>query len=63
MNTTMVWFRDNFEPDRVHGGIMIDGKAIICGCCGGVLDMEDIAEWGYLSWVNLEETILGDLGD
>ena len=63
MITKMVWFRDNFDPDVIHGGIMIDGEAIICGCCGGVVDMENVVEWGYLPWVNLEETILGDLGN
>lgn len=59
----MVWFRETFEPEKIHGGIMVDGTTIICGHCGAVISMDNVTEWGYIPWIDLEETILRDLGD
>ena len=60
-----VKFRDNFEgnPDWC-GGIAVfeDTKliGIICGCCGGFIEPEDIVEYEILPWVTIEEEIRGE---
>lgn len=70
---TQVKFFDSMEDGELTflGGIAYDTK-IICGCCGAVLDIEDVIadaeEAGLseeeaieeLSWVSLTEEILGD---
>ena len=51
---------DTQEEEVWHGGIAIDGS-IICGCCGTVLDIEDIfADWedyGREEYPNVEAPI------
>lgn len=64
MKTKQVKFRD---PDMVlHGGILVDDKYIICGCCGGVFEVSDgmceIVE-EYENWVSFEEDIVDSLDD
>lgn len=57
----------------IHGGILKDNGDIICGCCGGLIPSDEIAKPGessegkqaeilevYDTWVNLDETIIGD---
>lgn len=53
------------ENDVTHGGILTDEGNIICGCCGGLIEKEDIGITHqilevYNLWVNLDEEILGD---
>ena len=64
-----VKFRDYFESDETPSkwtggiGIFTNGYklvGIICGCCGGFIDPEDIAEYEILPWVNIQEEIRGD---
>lgn len=55
-------WNDNDEPDMdmVIGGIAY-GTEIICGECGSIVDLEDVAAlyiFGY--WVTISEEILGD---
>lgn len=55
-------WNDNDEPDmdKVIGGIAY-GSEIICGECGSIVDLEDVAAlyiFGY--WVTISEEILGD---
>lgn len=55
-----VVFKDKFEGG-VHAGIALDDGSVICGCCGGLIELEDytlIKE--YEDWVNLEHEIIGD---
>lgn len=64
MNVKQVKFLD---ADRhIHGGILVDDKYIICGCCGGVFDVKDdeieIIEV-YENWVSFEEEIVDSLDD
>ena len=61
------YFKDE-DADAIMGGIYVedgDDKYIICGCCGGVYDKDDIAnleEFGfYDSWVDISEEIKGDI--
>ena len=46
------------EP-RWLGGIAFENK-VICGECGGIVELNDIADIVELSWVNISEEILGD---
>lgn len=54
-------FKD-FEGE-VFGGILLDNRDIICGCCGGVFpadedEVEIVEEFEY--WVNISEEIIGE---
>lgn len=60
---------DPDEENNIHGGIgeyiNICGEDIlikvICGCCGSVLEPEDIEVLDkYDSWMDLTETIIGN---
>ena len=46
------------EPCWV-GGIAFENK-VICGECGCVIELDDIADIVELPWVNISEEILGD---
>ena len=51
-----------FADDRndVNGGILYNNQ-IICGCCGGVMELndEDISWVRPLEWINISEEIIG----
>ena len=57
MLTKQCVFKD--EDGNLTGGIYIeigDEKYIICGCCGGVFELEDVADLKLFdTWVNIEE--------
>ena len=46
------------EP-RWIGGIAFENK-VICGECGGVVELDDIVDIVELPWVSISEEILGD---
>lgn len=49
---------------NIQGGIYCpDLHGVICGCCGGLLDDDDIViiHW-YEDWLNISEEICGDDG-
>ena len=57
-----------WEGESYHAGIAY-GKEIICACCGGVEEIEEIYAFApsnvepivvYKSWVNFNEEIIGD---
>lgn len=55
-------WNDNDEPDMdmVIGGIAY-GNEIICGECGSIVDLEDVAAlYIFNDWVTISEEILGD---
>ena len=59
METKQVKFKD-FEGN-ILGGIMIDNKFVICGCCGGVFEMEEIEILEvYKVWLNISDEIRGE---
>lgn len=41
------------------GGIAFENK-VICGECGSIVELDDIADIVELPWVNISEEILGD---
>ena len=60
MFAEMIEFVDNDGVKR--GGIMVDKKFIICGCCGGVFEVEEVG-WEnvmMLTWIDISEEILGN---
>lgn len=63
MFTKQVKFRPIGE-EAEKGGILVqssEGDFIICGCCGGVFEMEDVEQFGeYSSWVDISEEIKGE---
>ena len=59
MLTRQVKFID--ENETVLGGIMINDDYIICGCCGGVIETEDVTILEiYDTWINISEEIIGE---
>ena len=51
-----------FRDDGVIlGGILIDDNTIICGCCGGTFERDEVEILEiYDTWVDLSSTIIGD---
>jgi len=47
---------------KEYGGILVDDKYVICGCCGGTfeLDNKKIEILKKLRWVSISEEILGE---
>ena len=55
-------WNDNDEPDMdmIIGGIAY-GTEIICGECGSIVDLEDVAAlYIFSDWVTISEEILGE---
>jgi len=50
---------DVVDEPRWLGGIAFEDK-VICGECGGVVELDDIADIVELPWVSISEEILGD---
>ena len=64
MTTKQVRFW-NKDDKKWLGGIMIDSRYIICGCCGSVFDCDKLSEEDiepYREWVDISNEILGDQG-
>lgn len=62
MKTQQIKFHVQGEQSN-HGGILVDDKYIICGCCGSVFEMDDeevivIEKYNY--WVALDDEIIGE---
>ena len=48
-----------FRENAIHGCIMVDNKTIICACCGGNLEVEDVTILEiYDDWIDFTEFIL-----
>lgn len=63
MFTKQVRFRCEGD-DAYFGGILIDDHEkvpyVICGCCGGIMTMDDIEEiQEYENWVDISNEIIG----
>lgn len=42
-----------------HGGIGYN-DVIICGCCGGIVPLDELEDVQVFDWINIEEAIIGD---
>lgn len=58
MTTQQIKFRPVGE-EAFFGGILVNNEYVICGCCGGVYEPDDIEEFERLSWVDISEEIMG----
>lgn len=61
-----VKFKD-VDNDIIHGGILMDNGSIICGCCGCIIESDEIGDGKsheilkkYDSWVNLDHDIIDE---
>ena len=61
MKVEQVYFY-HYADDKFYGGILVDNKYVICGCCGSVFDLEEgeIEIAVKLPWVNISDAISGD---
>lgn len=61
MKVEQVYFY-HYADGKFYGGILVDNKYVICGCCGSVFDLEEgeIEISDKLPWINISEAILGD---
>lgn len=65
MVVKQVKFRADGE-EAYFGGIFVDdgeNKYIICGCCGGVYEIDDLTDADitiYENWVDISEEIKGE---
>lgn len=57
----MVKFKD-LESNTILGGILTDEGNIICGCCGGLIEKDDIQFeiMEILPWIDISNEILGE---
>lgn len=48
------------EDEAIIGGFLVDDNTIICGCCGGTFEKDEIEILEiYDSWVDLNCEIIG----
>lgn len=46
------------DGEEVKGGILVNSEFIICGCCGGVFEAEEVEVIEYFEyWVPIGEEI------
>ena len=55
----------DMENGVFHGGILLEDGSVICGCCGGLLPVDEQDETWHLEkvyddWINISEEICGD---
>lgn len=52
------------DPNHLFGGIACYGgdnlQFVICGCCGGVFEPEDIRVVRVFRWIDICDAIIGD---
>ena len=52
--------RDN---DQWLGGIMVDNDYIICGCCGGTFEVNELEASEIIilkTWIDISDAIIGE---
>jgi hypothetical protein len=59
MTTQQIKFRPVGE-EAFFGGILVNNEYVICGCCGGVYEPDDIEEFERLPWTDISEAIKGE---
>ena len=65
METQQILFQDG--EANLLGGILLNDRYIICGCCGGVIDLEDPDDSEGVAiirkfsiWVDISSEIIGE---
>ena len=60
MKTQQVKFRREGDVNY-FGGILVDDKYIICGCCGVVTELKNVVEiFPYSKWIDISNEIMGE---
>ena len=64
MQTVQIKFR-SAEEKTWQGGILVaeglEDAYVICGCCGGIFEMDDVDEMVIFSdWVDVSSEIMGN---
>jgi hypothetical protein len=67
---TQVKFLDDAEDELKYKGGIAYGDVIVCGCCGGVVEISDLLECFSeqeanliiipLEWIDISEAIIGE---
>ena len=67
---TQVKFLDDAEDELKYKGGIAYGDVIVCGCCGGVVEISDLLECFSeqeanliiipLEWIDVSEAIIGE---
>lgn len=67
---TQVKFLDDAEDELKYKGGIAYGDVIVCGCCGGVVEINDLLEYFSeqeakliiipLEWTDISEAIIGE---
>ena len=59
---TQVKFKESIEvvDDPCWLGGIAYEDYIICGCCGGIIQLEDVDEIKELNWIPISEEIMGE---
>ena len=67
---TQVKFLDDAEDELKYRGGIAYGDVIVCGCCGGVVEISDLLECFSeqeanliiipLEWIDISEAIIGE---
>lgn len=58
MEIAQVLFRD--EENNLCAGIRLEDGRILCGCCGGILEPEEVTIVKVFSgWVNISDAVAG----
>jgi transcription elongation factor Elf1 len=56
-----VRFRYRFGEGEVLGGIQLENGNVICGCCGGVFEPDEVEIIEVFDhWVDISDEIIGE---
>ena len=59
MYAKQIQFKD--DEDTIFGGILVNDEYIICGCCGGIFEKEEVTILKeFENWVDISEEIIGE---
>lgn len=57
---TQVVFRDPDNEEGFIGGIAYRDE-IICGCCGGIFELNEVEDLLSIDWIDISDSIRGDM--
>lgn len=55
---TQVKFRSEYDDEDQYG--IAFENVVICGCCGGVSELDDVKILQELPWISLKDEIRGE---
>lgn len=57
---TQVLFRDPDNEEGFIGGIAYRDE-IICGCCGGIFELNEVSDLLPIDWIDISDSIRGGM--